>query len=161
MTPAQRYRKRLEVSLSSGESIQVRPLNKTDWLFLGDIPNVIGSGEADRVLRGRSEDEKRKLIDSNVEFFERLVKCALTRCVTTPGFKVVDKPASQCAEDEIAFEEMSQPDQTAITTVVMRASGLAREGAAGQAATFPQEQEVPAGTGHDGAALREPSPPTA
>ena len=161
MTTAERYRqKQLEVTLSSGDKIRVRPLNKTDFLFLGDIPNVIGSGEADQVLRRRNPGDTRRLIEGNLAFFERLVTCALTRCVTTPGFKVVDKPVVECGPDELALDEVSQPDQTAIATVVLKASGLIGREVACEAKTFPQEQTTPSLPGHDGSALRDPSPPT-
>lgn len=159
MTPAQRYRKALEVTLTTGDVITVRPLNKTDWVSIGEFPSTLSSGDADRVFKGGSDAAKRAVIERDAVFWESLVKCAITRCITSAGLRVVDKPPGECTADELAFDEMSQLDQTAIATAVLRASGLIGKEVP-PAATFPEKQEVAAGSGLGLETLRSTPEPT-
>ena len=156
MTLATRYKQSRfrKVTLSTGDIIEVRPFNRADYIAIGEIPAILLSKEGRAKLEDAENGEREKLVLENLAFFERQLKVTLENCIVTPGFKVVvDKPASECAEDEIHYSQIADSDSAAILSAVMEASGGGRKEAA-DAATFRGEQNPAPDAGSAGPAIR-------
>ncbi len=142
------------VTLSTGDVIQVRPFNRSDWIAIGDIPTVILNGTGQKVLSEGKNGERERFIEDNADFFERQMKVALGRCIVTKDFIVItDKPESECGEGELHYSLISNDDKAAILSGVMEASNSGRKEVA-DAATFRAQHDAAGDAGQAGAEIR-------
>lgn len=132
--------KRLKsVTLETGDVIQVRGLQKVDFLMLGDVPLFLRSKEEAAKFDDSGKSDRYKAIAENSDYFKRFHDHIMTQCVVTPGFKVVvDKPVNECADDEFHVSLFSAEESAAIIAAAIEAGGMP-SGAAAAARPFPAE----------------------
>lgn len=130
--------KRLKsVTLSTGDIIRVRPLSKSDYLSLGEIPAALFSEEGIKELTGGNKERQAERIVENLPFFTKLLNHVVTSCVVS-GLKIVAKDLDQCKDGEVPISVLADEDQSLILAAVMGASGVS-SGAVATANPFPQE----------------------
>lgn len=146
------YRKlsRKTITLPSGAACTIRKMKAADFLAFGRIPELFAAAN-----RTGKKPDPEKMTPEDITWFAKLGARILTHCVgplTMDGqtVRIVDKPWADCAEGEIAIEELEQGDANAIATAVKEFSGAGKEGAE-EARTFPEQ---PAASGES------PSPGT-
>lgn len=130
---------------SNGEEIQIRKIDMTDFIALGGIPDAFLTAEAYKAAKAGDSKKLEKIGEGHEDYAERFTRAVCTRCVIDPGFRVVDKPAHECGEDEIPYCVLSFVDRQAIQAAVCGESGLSKE-VAESAKPFPEKQAAPVAT---------------
>lgn len=131
------------VTLTTGDVIQVRRMDRADFFALGGVPDLFHDPELRRGVKDRSPEAIAKIVEKESGYLERFQRQCLLHCIVSSNFKVVDKPSEQCGEDEVPYHAVNDVDKAAIVNKISELAGGGKE-VAEQARTFPEKQEAAA-----------------